>query len=338
MSRSVVKSFSVINVLKDRKSAFMNLAGPMSGLLIFVLLLALISPFFLTPTNLENVGRQAAVNIIIAAGMTLVIFTGGIDLSVGSVMALAASAGVVAITHFGVNVWLGVLICMIVGAACGLINGLVITKGKVPDFVATLGMMSMAKGLALLVTDGMSVPEFIVAVREMPQEIIFFGAGSILGIPAPFFIAVIVILVAWFVSKNTRAGRHFYAVGGNREAARVSGINVEKTKLSAYVLSGTFAAVAGVVLAGRLNSANAHMGVGAELTAIASVVMGGANLFGGEGALGGTLIGGVTIAVLNNGLNLLGITAFWQEVATGAVVVAVVIFDQWRRRRFAESK
>ncbi|HSW35774.1 MAG TPA: ABC transporter permease, partial [Candidatus Limnocylindrales bacterium] len=156
---------------------------------------------------------------------------------------------------------------------------------------------------------------------------------SVLGMPAPFFIALMVILVTWFVSKNTRTGRHFYAVGGNKEAARVSGINVDKAKILAYVFSGLFAAVAGIVLAGRLNSANAHMGTGAELVAIASVVMGGANLFGGEGALGGTLIGAVTIAVLNNGLNLLAVSPFWQQVAMGAVVVAVVVFDQWRRRR-----
>lgn len=335
MSKPPINSFSVTKGLKERKSALMGLAGPTFGLLILIFLLSVISPFFLTPVNLLNVSRQSAINIIIAAGMTMVIFTGGIDLSVGSVMAFAASAGVVAITHFNVNTWLGVLICLIVGAACGFVNGLVITKGKVPDFIATLGMMSAARGLALLVTDGMPVPYFAVAVREIPKEIIAFGAGYILGIPAPFSIALLVILFAWFVSKNTRTGRYFYAVGGNREAARVSGINVEKTKLTAYVLSGTFAAVAGIILAGRLNSANAHMGAGAELVAIASVVMGGASLFGGEGALGGTLIGGVTIAVLNNGLNLLAVSPFWQQVAMGAVVVAVVIFDQWRRRRFS---
>lgn len=333
MSKADFKTFSPIEFLKDRKSIFMNLAGPLTGLVILSLLLAVMSPAFTTPTNILNVGRQAAVNIIIAAGMTLVIFTGGIDLSVGSIMALAASTAVVAMTHFGVNVWLGVLIALAVGVTCGLVNGLVITKGRVPDFIATLGMLSLARGLALLVTDGMPVPYFALMVREMPSEIIAFGAGSVLGMPAPFFIALMVILVTWFVSKNTRTGRHFYAVGGNKEAARVSGINVDKAKILAYVFSGLFAAVAGIVLAGRLNSANAHMGTGAELVAIASVVMGGANLFGGEGALGGTLIGAVTIAVLNNGLNLLAVSPFWQQVAMGAVVVAVVVFDQWRRRR-----
>jgi ribose transport system permease protein len=335
MSNPVVKNISVFEFLKERKSYLMNFAGPVLGLFILVILLSITTPVFMDPTNLLNVGRQAAVNIIIAAGMTLVIFTGGIDLSVGSVMALSSSAAMVAITHLGVNIWLGILIFLVIGAACGLLNGLVITKGKVPDFIATLGMMSFARGLALLVTDGMPIPYFAIAVKEMPQEIIALGAGHVLGIPAPFFIALVVILITWFVSKNTRMGRHFYAVGGNREAARVSGINVEKTKLTAYILSGTFAAVAGIVLTGRLNSASAHMGSGAELHAIASVVMGGANLFGGEGALGGTLIGGITIAVLNNGLNLLAVSPFWREVSMGAVVVAVVIFDQWRRQRFS---
>jgi len=334
LSNPIVKNIPIIELLKERKSSVMNFAGPMLGLSILVVLLSIFTPYFWNSANLLNVGRQAATNIILAAGMTLVIFTGGIDLSVGSIMALAASVSIVAITHFGVNLWLGILICLVVGAVCGLLNGLVITKGRVPDFIATLGMMSFARGLALLVTDGMPIPYFGIAVRAMPEEIIAFGAGHILGIPAPFFIALVVILITWFVSKNTRTGRHFFAVGGNREAARVSGISVEKTKLIAYMFSGLFAGVAGIVLAGRLNSANAHMGSGAELDAIASVVIGGANLFGGEGALGGTLVGGVTIAVLNNGLNLLAVSPFWQEVAMGAVVVAVVIFDQWRRRRF----
>jgi len=334
LSNPIVRNIPIIELLKERKSSVMNFAGPLLGLSILVVLLSIFTPYFWNSANLLNVGRQAATNIIIAAGMTLVIFTGGIDLSVGSVMALAASVSIVAITHFGVNLWLGILICLAVGALCGLLNGLVITKGRVPDFIATLGMMSFARGLALLVTDGMPIPYFGIAVRPMPKEIIAFGAGHILGIPTPFFIALVVILITWFVSKNTRTGRHFFAVGGNKEAARVSGISVEKTKLTAYMFSGLFAGVAGIVLAGRLNSANAHMGSGAELDAIASVVMGGANLFGGEGALGGTLVGGVTIAVLNNGLNLLAVSPFWQEVAMGAVVVAVVIFDQWRRRRF----
>ena len=338
MSKPVSTSFSILDIIKERKSSFKNLAGPLLGMFILVILISIATPFFMSSANLLNVGRQAAINIILAAGMTLVIFTGGIDLSIGSVMALAASVAVVLITHFGINVWLGVLVCILVGAACGLLNGLVITKGRVPDFIATLGMMSLARGLALLVTEGMAVPSFAIAVREMPEEIIALGAGHVLGIPAPFFISLLVIIVTWFVSKNTRTGRYFYAVGGNREAARVSGINVEKTKLTAYMLSGLFAGVAGIVLAGRLNSANAHMGVGAELNAIASVVMGGANLFGGEGTLGGTLIGGITIAILNNGLNLMAVSAFWQEVAMGIVVVAVVVFDQWRRHRFSEKK
>jgi len=338
MNRSIAKNptiGTILGIFKGRKPNLMAFAGPLLGLVILVLLLTITTPHFLTTINLLNVGRQAAVNIIVAAGMTLVIFTGGIDLSVGSILALSASIAVVAITHFGLNIWLGVLLCLAAGAFCGLLNGLVITKGKVPDFIATLGMMSFARGLALLVTDGMPVPFFKLAVQPMPQEIISIGAGHVLGIPAPFFIALVVILITWFVSKNTRTGRHFYAVGGNREAARVSGINVENSKLTAYMLSGLFAATAGIVLAGRLNSANAHMGSGAELDAIASVVMGGANLFGGEGALGGTLIGGITIAVLNNGLNLLAVSPFWQQVAMGAVVVAVVIVDQWRRRRFS---
>jgi ribose transport system permease protein len=321
---------------QQRRSAFTALAGPATGLFLLITVLAIASPYFLTALNLLNVSRQAATNIILAAGQSLVIFTGGIDLSVGSVMALSASTAIVAITHHGLNVWLGILLCLLVGAGCGFLNGLVITKGKVPDFIATLGMLSAARGLALLVTDGMPVPSHYVAVRAyMPPEILALGAGEVLGIPAPFFIALVVIALTGFIAQHTRTGRHLYAVGGNREAARVSGINVDHTKLFAYTASGLLAGVAGLVLAGRLNSANAHMGTGAELMSIASVVMGGANLFGGEGSLGGALIGGTTLSVLANGLNLLAVSPFWQQVAMGAVVVSVVVFDQWRRRRVA---
>ncbi|HSW10010.1 MAG TPA: ABC transporter permease [Bacillota bacterium] len=321
---------------QQRRSMFSALAGPATGLLLMLTILSIVSPHFLTSLNLLNVSRQAATNIIMAAGQSLVIFTGGIDLSVGSVMALAASTAIVAITHHGLNLWLGILLCLLVGAGCGFVNGVIITKGKVPDFIVTLGMLSAARGLALLVTDGMPVPSHYVAVRAyMPRALIALGAGEVLGIPAPFFIALVVIGVTWFISQHTRTGRHLYAVGGNREAARVSGINVEHSKVAAYTASGLLAAVAGLVLAGRLNSANAHMGTGAELNAIASVVMGGTNLFGGEGSLGGTLIGGTTLSVLANGLNLLAVSPFWQQVAMGTVVVSVVVFDQWRRRRLA---
>lgn len=323
---------------KEKKTGLMGLAAPLFGLIIMFIVISIGSPYFLSATNLLNVGRQSAVNMIIASGMTLVIFTGGIDLSVGSIKALAATTAIVLATHFGFNVWLSILICLAVGLLFGAINGVIITKGKVPDFIATLGMLSLAKGLSLLITDGMPVPDFKYAVTEVPDEIIALGAGEFFWIPAPFLIALTVVLITWFLSKNTHIGRHLFAVGGNKEAARVTGISIEKTKIIAYAFSGLFAAVAGIVLSGRLGSANSLMGTGAELTAIAAVVMGGTNLFGGEGSLGGTLIGAITIAVLNNGLNLLAVSAFWQQVIMGAVIIAVVVFDQWRRRRLSGIK
>lgn len=322
----------------NNKIGIIGYAAPLLGLFIMFIIISIGSPTFLTATNLLNVGRQSAVNMIIASGMTLVIFTGGIDLSVGSLKALSATTAIVLATHFGVNVWISILVCLLVGAFFGAVNGVIITKGKVPDFIATLGMLSLAKGLSLLLTDGMPVPDFKLAVVEVPQEIISLGSGQFFWIPAPLIIALFVVFTAWFLSKNSHIGRYLFAVGGNREAARVSGISVEKTKIIAYSISGLFAAVAGIVLSGRLGSANALMGTGAELTAIAAVVMGGTNLFGGEGSLGGTLIGAVTIAVLNNGLNLLAVSSFWQQVIMGAVIIAVVVFDQWRRRRFASAK
>lgn len=312
------------------------MGGPILALALLMVYFSAASPYFATSGNLVNISRQAAVNIMLSAGQTLVILSGGIDLSVGAVMALAASVSAVAMTYYGFNVWLGMAIGIITGALAGFINGLVISKGRVPDFIATLGMMTMARGVALLVTGGLPVPSHHVAhVTRLPDQLLWLGAGRIAGIPTAFLIALLIVLIGWFISRYTRLGRSLYAVGGNKEAARVSGISIDLTKISVYTISGTFAAVAGLVLTGRMNSANALMGEGAELQSIAAVVIGGSNLYGGEGGLGGTLVGAIIMGVLNNGLNLLDVSAFWQRVIMGAVLITVVILDQWRRRRLA---
>jgi len=318
----------------------------MLGLLLLVSYLSVASPYFLTEGNLENVSRQIAVTTILAVGQTMVILSGGIDLSVGAVAALSASVAAVAMTSqieilgfaFGpVDVWVGILIGVLTGALAGAVNGIIIAKGRIPDFIATLGTLAAYRGIALLVTGGLPVPSHITATElrgYLPSELIWLGGGDLLGIPTAAIVGLGAVLVGWFILRYLVLGRATYAVGGNREAARVSGISIVRTKIAVYTISGTLAGIGGLVLAGRLNSANALMAEGAELQTIAAVVIGGTNLYGGEGGVIGTLIGSLIIGSLSNGMNLLDVSAFWQRVIQGVVIISVVMLDQWRRRRF----
>ena len=237
-----------------------------------------------------------------------------------------------------INPWIGILIGLAVGTLAGLITGLVITKGRIPDFIATLGMMEAARGIALLVTGGLPVPSHLTATElkgYLPEAIIWMGGRELFGIPTGPLIAVIVVIIGWVLLTQTVLGRSIFAIGGNKEGARVSGLKVDQIKVATYVIMGVMAAIAGIVLTGRMNSANALMATGVELKCIAAVVIGGTNLFGGEGTIIGSLIGAVIMGVLGNGLNLLNVSAFWQRVVMGIVIVVVVVFDQWRRRRFS---
>lgn len=322
--------------------------GPLLGLILLGAYLSFATPHFLTTSNIVNVSRQTSITAILAVGQTLVILSAGIDLSVGAMAALAASVAAVMMTQrlefaglaIGpVSFGAGLLIALVVGTLAGLINGLIITRGRIPDFIATLGTLASFRGIALLVTGGLPVPSHLTATElkgYLPDQMIWLGGGDVLGVPVAGLIAVGVAVLGWFMLRYTALGRATFAVGGNREAARVSGINIDRTKLAVYALSGVMAAVAGVVLAGRLNSANALMAEGEELRSIAAVVIGGTNLFGGEGGVVGSLIGALIIGVLGNGLNLLNVGAFWQRVIQGLVIILVVIFDQWRRRRLTE--
>jgi len=321
--------------------------GPIIALLLLCLYLSLATPFFLTEGNMTNVLRRTAFIAILAIGQTFVILAAGIDLSVGSTAALAASTSAVLMTQpvsiagvvIGpVDFLPGLMIAITVGMLAGLLNGLVITLGRIPDFIATLGTLATYQGLALLVTDGLPIPSFSMepgARNELPEAVIWMGTGDLLGVPVPAIVAVLVLIVSFFILKYTALGRAIYTIGGNQDAARVSGINVKRTRIAVYVISGLLAALAGFMLAGRLNSANALMGQGQELNSIAAVVIGGTNLFGGEGGVFGSLVGAMITGVLNNGLNLLNVTPFWQQVIQGLVIIVVVIFDQWRRRRFS---
>ena len=320
--------------------------GPIIALLLLVLYFSLASPHFASIDNLKNIGQQNAYLIILAVGQTLVIIGAGIDLSVGAVMAVSASIMAVLatqnITILGMsigplNAWSAMLIGFLMGGLAGSITGVVIAKGRIPDFVATLGMMEAARGVALLVTGGLPIPSHLTATElkgYLPEAIIWMGGREVFGIPTGPLIAFFIVIIGWLVLSQTILGRSILAVGGNKEASRVSGLNVDRIKIATYTIMGMMAAVAGMVLTGRMNSANALMATGVELKCIAAVVIGGTNLFGGEGSIIGSLIGAIIMGVLGNGLNLLNVSAFWQRVVMGTVIVAVVVFDQWRRRRF----
>ena len=321
--------------------------GPLIALALLGIYLTVASPFFLSFSNLSNVARQSAITAILAIGQTVVIISAGIDLSVGAMAALSASVAAVLMTQrlepLGVAVGpvpfgAGLLIAVAVGLLAGFINGVVITKGRIPDFIATLGTLTAYRGIALLVTGGLPVPSHITATElkgYLPDAMLWLGGGTALGVPVPGLIAVLALLLGWVLLRYRAVGRAAYAVGGNREAARVSGINIDRTKIAVYMFSGLMAGLGGFVLAGRLNSANALMATGQELNSIAAVVIGGTNLFGGEGGVFGSFIGALVLGVLANGLNLLNVSDFWQRVFQGMVIILVVAFDQWRRRRFA---
>jgi ribose transport system permease protein len=308
--------------------------GAVAILLLLVLAFFIATPDFLTLRNLLNILRQYSVPAILAVGQTVVIVSAGIDLSVAATAALSGSLMGVAFAHWGWPEPLALLLGLGAGFGVGAVNGFVITRWRVPDFIATLGTLAAVRGVALLVTDGLPVPDYTRAVegRTIPGSVGTLGSDSALGVPLIVVVAVVSAVAGWFVLMRTKLGRSAYAIGGNREAARVSGIRVDRAKRRIYVISGLMASVAGMMLAGRLASANALMADGMELQSIAAVVIGGTNLFGGEGGVGGTMIGILIIGVLANGLNILGVADFWQRVVNGLIIVIVVALDQWRRR------
>ncbi|QNP72593.1 substrate-binding domain-containing protein [Streptomyces roseirectus] len=298
--------------------------GALTALIVLVVAMSALSGDFLTTDNLLNVGVQAAVTAILAFGVTFVIVSAGIDLSVGSVAALSATVLAWSATSHGVPVFLAVLLALATGVAAGLINGFLISYGKLPPFIATLAMLSVGRGLALVISDGSPI--------AFPDSVSHLGDTLGGWLPVPVLVMVAMGLIAAFVLGRTYIGRSMYAIGGNEEAARLSGLRVHRQKLAIYALSGVFAAVAGVVLASRLSSAQPQAASGYELDAIAAVVIGGASLAGGTGKASGTLIGALILAVLRNGLNLLNVSAFWQQVVIGVVIALAVLLDTVRRK------
>lgn len=298
--------------------------GALTALALLVVVMSLMSGDFLTAQNLLNVGVQAAVIAVLAFGVTFVIISGGIDLSVGSVAALSATMLAWLATVEGVPVWLAVPLAAATGTAAGLVSGALVAYGKLPPFIATLAMLSIGRGLSLVLSEGSPI--------SLPSSISRLGDSVGGWLPVPVLIMVIMGLITAVILRRTFAGRAMYAIGGNEEAARLSGIRVKRHKLGVYALSGLFAAVAGVILASRLASAQPQAAQGYELDAIAAVVIGGASLAGGVGTASGTLIGALILAVLRNGLNLLSVSAFWQQVVIGVVIALAVLFDTVRRR------
>ncbi|GAA2462111.1 substrate-binding domain-containing protein [Streptomyces mauvecolor] len=298
--------------------------GALSALVVLLAAMALLSGDFLTTQNLLNVGVQAAVTAILAFGVTFVIVSAGIDLSVGSVAALSATVLAWSATSEGVPVWLAVLMAVATGTACGLVNGVLVSYGKLPPFIATLAMLSVGRGLSLVISQGSPI--------AFPDSVSVLGDTLGGWLPVPVLVMIAAGLITALVLSRTYIGRSMYAIGGNEEAARLSGLRVKRQKLVIYALSGLFAAVAGIVLASRLVSAQPQAAQGYELDAIAAVVIGGASLSGGVGKASGTLIGALILAVLRNGLNLLSVSAFWQQVVIGVVIALAVLLDTLRRK------
>ncbi|MFF4898520.1 substrate-binding domain-containing protein [Streptomyces sp. NPDC001068] len=298
--------------------------GALTALIVLVIAMSALSGDFLTTDNLLNVGVQAAVTAILAFGVTFVIVAAGIDLSVGSVAALSATVLAWSATSHGVPVFLAVVLAVATGIVAGLVNGFLIAYGKLPPFIATLAMLSVARGLSLVISGGSPI--------AFPDSVSHLGDTLGGWLPVPVLVMIVMGLIAAFVLGRTYIGRSMYAIGGNEEAARLSGLRVSKQKLAIYALSGLFAAVAGIVLASRLSSAQPQAANGYELDAIAAVVIGGASLAGGTGKASGTLIGALILAVLRNGLNLLNVSAFWQQVVIGVVIALAVLLDTVRRK------
>jgi ribose transport system permease protein len=295
-------------------------------LILMWLVLGLLSPYFFTVNNVLQITLQAAVMALIAAGETFVIISGGIDLSVGSIFAFSAMVAGVA-TRDGLGLGGAIIFGLGAGALLGLINGIGVARLGLPAFIVTLGMMSVARGLALLLNNGVPIFGLIEGFKILGQERI----GGI--VPVPTIIVLIVYIGCWFILRYTPFGRFTYAIGSNSEAARLSGVRISRNLIGIYVLCGALTALASLIESSRLNSFQPASGVGYELDAIGAVVIGGTSLFGGEGSILASLVGALIIATIRNGLNILGISAFWQNVATGAIIVLAVYLDRLRRNR-----
>ncbi len=294
------------------------------ALIVLFVIMAILNPDFLKIGNLSNITRQVSINAIIAVGMTFVILEGGVDLSVGSVMALSSTLMAGFMINNNLNPAVAVLIGILIGALCGLITGIFVAYFRVPGIIASLGMMEIARGIALIYTGGYPLAGLTDTYSQL-------GNGSIGFIPIPLIITFVVYMIAYIILNQTATGRYIYALGGNEEAVRLSGINIKKFKAIPYVVSGITASIAGAILISRMKSGQPSAGVGFELDAIAAVVLGGTAISGGRGHIFGTIVGALTLAILGNGLNFMGATPYTQRVIKGAIIIIAVIISSRKK-------
>ena len=314
---------------KNVKTYFKDNIGIIGALLVLCIFLSVFPrtrEVFPTSKNIFNVLRQNSTNLYLACGMIMVIILGGIDLSVGSIIALSGCIAAGCVSRYELPILVAVIAGILVGLLIGLFNGLVICKTTLPPFIVTLATMNIAKGLAYVYTGGSPV-------RVVTKEWQFIGAGYVGPFPTPVIILVFVLIITAIIMNKTKLGRHIYAVGGNPMAATFSGISTAKVKFIVHTYSGVMAGLAGVVLASRMYSGQPTAGDGAEMDAIAAVVVGGTSMSGGSGKIGGMIIGGLIIGVLNNGLNLLNVNSFWQYVVKGIVILLAVMLDYFRNKK-----
>ncbi len=296
--------------------------GPLIGLVLLFIVIAALNDRFISPSNLSNLLRQVSINALISFGMTFVILTGGIDLSVGSILALSSALLASMITS-GMNPEMAVIVAAVIGLGLGAVNGIIVAYGKVAPFIATLATMTIYRGATLVYTNGNPI-------SGLSDDPIFMGLGQgdIAGVPVPAILMLIAFLVLLFILNKTPLGRQTYAVGGNEKVSFIAGIKINRVKIVSYAITGLLCALAGAVLTSRLNSAQPTAGMGYELDAIAAVVLGGTSLSGGKGRITGTLIGALIIGTLNNGLNILNVSSFYQQVVKGIVILLAVLMDR----------
>lgn len=306
---------------KHTLKKYLSLYGLYFAFALLIIVMAILSPAFLKPTNIFNILRQTSINGIIAIGMTLVILTGGIDLSVGSILALSAVVAT-SFAHPGEHsIVMSISMGLLVGLTCGFINGFIIAWNKIAPFIVTLAMMTIARSMALVYTDGRPVIELSDSYNSI-------GSSYVWGVPIPVIIFILIVLAGAFMLKYTKFGRHIYATGGNETAAKISGVNTKRVIIWVYSLTGLLSGLAGIVLSARVMSASPATGQGYELDAIAAVVIGGTKLTGGVGTITGTIIGALIIGVMNNGLDLLNISSYWQLFVKGIIILLAVILDK----------
>lgn len=302
----------------------LNRLKPLIGLLIFSVIISIINPRFLSIFNILNVLRQTSINAIIAAGMTFVILTGGIDLSVGSVLAFCGAVSAAMIAS-GQPLIIVLTVTLLSGTFIGLLTGVIVSRGKVQAFIATLVTMTIVRGATLVFTHGKPINA---GLGDAAQTFAWLGGGYILGVPVPVYLMIIVYSISWYTLHQTRFGRYIYALGGNEEAARLSGLSTTKLKTIVYAISGFLASLSGIIMTARLSSAQPTAGTGYELDAIAAVVLGGTSLTGGSGRILGTIVGALIIGILNNALNLMNVSSYYQMITKGAVILIAVLLDR----------